>query len=75
MPLATRPRTWPREAGGDIHAPVLSRRGDRQEHHREAGKDEAGTGGGERATGARRAPKFGSRGPGGGREGAWAARD
>ena len=28
MPLATRPRTWPREAGGDIHAPVLSRRGD-----------------------------------------------
>ena len=35
MPLATRPPTWPREAGGDIHAPVPSRRGDRQEHHRE----------------------------------------
>ena len=44
MPLATRPRTWPREAGGDIHAPVLSRRGDRWEQRREPGKDEEAKG-------------------------------
>nr|CAI9693268.1 unnamed protein product [Rangifer tarandus platyrhynchus] len=70
MPLATRPRTWPREAGGDIHAPVLSRRGNRQEHRREPGKDEAGTGG--RRKGHWRAPRpqvwqpRAGRGPGGG---------
>ena len=44
MPLATRPRTWPREAGGDIHAPVLNRRDDRWEQRREPGKDEEAKG-------------------------------